>query len=102
MKRQSASWATAIGTGARATRSARARSRARSSSEVASVGGSNSVASVDIRAYGLWLIASADMNERVFAAERLELRVVVAGKTRHVHRIAAEDIDFVLADDAVP
>ena len=38
----------AMGTGALAIRSARARSRARNSSGVASVGGSNSVARLDI------------------------------------------------------
>src|SRR4051812_32731826 len=110
MKWQSTSWATAIGTGARATRSARARSRARSSSEVASVGGSNSVASVDIRGLSLTAqasrsderYASADMNERVFPAERLEFRIVVAGKAWHVDRIAAENINLVLANEAVP
>src|SRR5688572_20791092 len=46
--RQSGSWATAMGTGARATRSASARRRARNSSGEASSGGSNNVARLDI------------------------------------------------------
>src|SRR5687767_15098616 len=48
MKWQSAPCATAMGTGARATRSASARSRALNSWEVASSGGSNNVARLDM------------------------------------------------------